>query len=158
LSGYYTFDPDTGGKVWERHTAGMEVPLSDEDRAQLKGMIFTHNHPRGWAYPADDPRRAGSSFSPHDVHTAALAGMAELRAVAPAYDFTMRPGPAGWPVPDVIEPMVNMVADRRDRELAQAGIPGILDRTTSSADDLHAIWSELAPVMGLKYQRERRTR
>jgi hypothetical protein len=154
LSGYYTFDPDTGGKVWERHTAGMEVPLSDEDRAQLKGTVFTHDHPRGWAYPADDPRRAGSSFSPHDIRAAALADMAEMRAVAPGYVFTIRPREGGlWPAPDQVGPVFDMVKDKNDHRTSQAIIDGSIDPREAIADGPHQVWVELAPLMGLEYRR-----
>ena len=151
----YGFDPATGKKIWERHTDGMEVPLTPADRQRLRGMIFTHNHPRGWNYPESDPRRDGSSFSPDDVYSAAVSGMAELRAVTPRYVFSMLPRNHGaWPTPDRIEPMVNLVADRRDREQTLAHLQGMIDPLQSSAEDLHAIWTELAPLMELRYQRE----
>lgn len=152
----YGFDPVTGKKVWERHTDGDNVPLSAGDRQRLRGMIFTHNHPGGGKYPADDPRRLGSSFSPHDVHSSALSGMAELRAVSPGYIFTLRPKEgASWPAPEQIAPMVDVAAARHDAATLELRLRGMIDPRQIEADELHDIWTELAPIMGLAYRRER---
>lgn len=149
----YGFDPATGKKVWERHTDGMEVLLAEVDRERLRGMVFTHNHPRGWAYRADDPRRAGSSFSPHDVHLAAISSLAELRAVAPAFKFLMKPGPLGWPAAQQIEQLVNIAHDRYWRSAALAAARGTMNPVQASADEMPILWTDLAPVLGVVYIR-----
>ncbi|MFI5267832.1 MAG: hypothetical protein ACHQ7M_10695, partial [Chloroflexota bacterium] len=101
----YGFNPATGKQVWERHTDGLEVALEPADRELLRGMIFTHNHPQGWRFSTSDPRRKGTSFSPHDIHSAALADMAECRAITPEYVFSMTRGTGGWPSPALVGPM-----------------------------------------------------
>ena len=124
----YGFDPATGTKVWERHTDGMEIPLEPIDREHLRGMIFTHNHPQGWLYPEDDPRRLGTSFSPHDIQSAALAGMTELRAVAPGFLFTIRPADGGrWPAPNHVALMFDMVKHEVARQMPHAVRSGTMD-------------------------------
>jgi hypothetical protein len=118
-------------------------------------MIFTHNHPQGWLYPEGDPRRLGTSFSPHDIHSAALAGMAEIRAVTSRYLFTIRPASGGaWPAADQIEPMFDLVKDMMARHMPQTLRRGMVDPRQAIADAPHMVWIDLAPVMGLQYRRE----
>ena len=150
----YGFDPTTGEKVWGRHTDGMEVPLTPDDRAQLRGMIFTHNHSRGWQFPEGDPRRKGTSFSPHDVQSAALAQVAELRAMSPGYTFVMRPGAHGWPDVEEIGRTFEMAYRHHEAESALAALSGKLDPVRRVADAFHNVWTELAPVLGIEYHRE----
>lgn len=151
----YGFDPATGKRVWERHTDGMEVLLTPADRAQLRGMTFTHNHPRGWYYPEGDPRRAGSSFSPDDLYSAALSDIAELRAVTPHHIFTMRPRNGGpWPSSELVGPMYLMEEEAYRRDALQRMAQGMMTVAKDNADAGHAVWSKLAPVMGLVYRRE----
>ena len=149
----YGFDPTTGKKVWERHTEGMEIALSSEDLAHLVGMIFTHNHPQGWLFPASDPRRLGTSFSPEDIHVAALARVAEIRAISPGYTFTMRAGGSGWPAPDQVRPMFDLVKQGHVRQTTDAMRAGTIDPRAVIRDAPHAVWSELAPAMNLEYRR-----
>ena len=99
--------------------------------------------------------RAGSSFSPHDVQTAALAGMAEMRAVAPGFVFTIRPREGGlWPAPDRVGTVFDMVKDKNDQRISRAIIDGSIDSRQAIADGPHLVWVELAPLMGLEYRRE----
>ena len=150
----YGFDPTTGEKVWERHTDGTEVPLTPDDRARLGDMVFTHNHPLGWQFPEDDPRRKGTSFSPHDVQSAALAQVAELRAVSPGYTFVMRPGMHGWPRAEEIGQAFEMAYRHLEAESALAALNGKVDPVRRVADAFHNVWTELTPVLGLEYHRE----
>lgn len=53
--------------------------------------MLSHNHPDGWRYPEDDPRRAGSGFSIADVRLMVEWGLAEIRAVTPGYLYRLRP-------------------------------------------------------------------
>ena len=92
---------------------------------------------------------------PHDVHSAALAGMAEVRAVAPGYLFTMLPVEKGlWPAPEQIGPMFDIVKDKNDQWVSQAIIDGRTDPRTAIADGPRMVWIELASLMRLEYRRE----
>ena len=89
-----------GNVVLEKDSdTDFEIALTQEEVERLRnadGVIFTHNHPRGWEYPQEDPRRAGFSFSAHDVLLACRAELSELRAVAPRFRFAMKPPKEGW--------------------------------------------------------------
>lgn len=150
----FGFDPATGKKVWERHTDGLEIPLGEEDRVRLRGVIFTHNHPQGWRYSTSDPRRKGTSFSPHDIHSAALADMAECRAITPEYVFSMTRGAGGWPSPYLVGPMYALEQAAYARESTMQALGGTISPVQVVADEAHGIWSRLAPNMGLIYRRE----
>jgi hypothetical protein len=119
------------------------------------GDNITHNHPRGWAYAETDPRHAGSSFSPHDIHSAALSGMAGVRAVTPHYVLTIWPADgSSWPVPDQIAPMYLREEEAYRRDALQRAPQGMMTVMQDNADAAHAVWSRLAPAMGLVYRRE----
>ena len=151
----YGFDLATGRMVWERHTDGMEVPLTPEDRVQLRGMIFTHNHARGWAFPESDPRRAGSSFSPDDVVSAALVGLAEVRAISPHHLFSMRPMEGKtWPSPEAVAHWYGQVEQSISAQMPYDYQRGMIDPRQAANDTPHLVWSELAPLLLLQYRRE----
>src|SRR6185295_18163866 len=52
--------------------------------SHMKGMILTHNHPRG------------TSLSPNDVRLAMSGDLAEMRAVGKRYRYSIKAGPGGW--------------------------------------------------------------
>ena len=55
-----------------------------------------HNHPRGWGFAADDPRRAGNSFSRADLELAARAEVLGMRALSVRYRHSVRAPAEGW--------------------------------------------------------------
>ena len=77
----YVFRPD--GEVVLRKVAAdgrkLALQFSDAERAQIRGCIFTHNHPI-----------AGSSFSPEDIKFAYANRLLEARAVSSQYLFRLR--------------------------------------------------------------------
>jgi hypothetical protein len=150
----YAFDA-TGKKVWEKHTAAYEVALTEGDKVLVRGQVFTHNHPRGWDVPEDDPLRPGSSFSLEDVRLATELGLAELRAISPAYRMSMRSGPFGWPSGLMVQQAFAVANEQWRQRYASMVRQGMIDIERANAEQLHEIWQELAPVLGLVYNRER---
>lgn len=69
----------------------MGIEFSDKQLREMSGNVLSHNHPDGWRYPENDPRRAGSGFSIADVRLMVDWGLAEIRAVTPAYLYRLRP-------------------------------------------------------------------
>ena len=61
-----------------------------------QGVLFTHNHPRGWDYPTESPLHAGSSFSDTDVRFACQVEVSEMRVVTPVQRYFLRPSVGGW--------------------------------------------------------------
>ena len=134
----------SGKKAWEKHVSDSGIEIEPEAFDLVRGKIFTHNHPRGWQFPADDPRHAGDSFSPEDIVTVAIPlELAEMRAVSPGYRFTMRPGPLGWPEARRLADIYNVVDGEIRRQMAQR-----------NADHRHLVWQKLAALFDMVYSRE----
>ena len=94
---------DDGRIILRKRGTKREVRFTEKEVRRIRGTVFTHNHPGGWDFARDDPRRVGNSFSPEDIMFAAKYELQEVRAVTPKYVFTMRPGDAGWPSVKAIE-------------------------------------------------------
>lgn len=82
-----------GDIMVEEHGGNSSVDLGPcVDRIRQVGKAtLVHNHPLGWQYAADEPRRSGSSFSPKDIAAACYAELTETRAVGPQDRYSMRP-------------------------------------------------------------------
>ena len=115
-------------------------------------MIFTHNHPRGWDYPPEDARRAGSSFSDADIAFACETEVSEIRVVTPTRRVFMRPPTAGWSRrywEDTLRPLCarHIITVRHD--LSQAVNRRQMTPETASARHWHEIWTRVARDTGL---------
>jgi hypothetical protein len=137
-----------------------EIEFSDDEIAllrQIGKVTVTHNHPRGWAYPPDDPRHAGSSFSPEDILLACRAQLEEVRAVTPVYTFSMRPPPENdWTEGTwtrEIRPLYEMVYPQVKSKLYAAALRGELSPSEASVRLDHEVWTEVAWTLGLRYTR-----
>jgi hypothetical protein len=162
----YVIDPTTGAEVG-RLSSGQKyaIALSDDDVRSMKGMIFTHNHPRGWEEPEDSIKRAGNSFSEADLYTSILAEVAEMRAVTPTRIFSLKPGPDGWnPFRLQIDPIdqttatdeVRDVLGRMDaavrQEQMQLILHGKLTPQEAEHNHAHLVTTRLAERWGLDYR------
>ena len=148
-----------GATVIERESdADFEITLTDEEVERLKNaedVVFTHNHPRGWEYPPEDPRRSSTSFSPHDVLLACRAELTEIRAVSPRFLFSMKQPESGWNEAywSVISLVYDMEKVEVDREMTHALRLGIISAPEYQRDFLHRIWQRTAALFGLHYTR-----
>ena len=79
--------------------------------------------------------------------------MVEVCAVSPRYVFTMKPGTGGWPVAEAVSKAVVLVEGMYQERAARAFQRGTLEGMQANADLLHDLWTELAPVLGLVYER-----
>lgn len=85
-------DNETGVVIGDRITGGRRmIPFTQAQLDSMGGRVLSHNHPDGWRYPADDPRRRGSGFSLNDVRMMVDWQLAEVRAVSPGYLHRLRP-------------------------------------------------------------------
>ena len=148
-----------GNVVLEKEsTADFEIEFTEEEVRRLRsaeGVIFTHNHPRGWEYPSDDPRHAGFSFSPHDILFACRAELAEIRAVSPRFCFSMKPPSEGWNEAywNVISTVFEMEKIAVDRELMAQLRQGQLSTAKYQTEYLHCIWERVANLLEIDYIR-----
>lgn len=84
------------GKIITRiggDSTSVQIPNALKDK--LKGQVVTHNHPT-WRYYPDDPRLEGRSLSHPDLLAAQYFDVGEVRAVAPGYSYSLKPGEKGW--------------------------------------------------------------
>ena len=138
--------------------APYEITFSDAKIAAMKmqsGVVFTHNHPQGWNYAAGNPRHGGNSFSPNDIELACKAEFAEIRAVSPAYRFSMRPLADRFTENDwqAIWLVYSVEVGNVQREFGAAVIQGRLSREEYIAEVLHTGWARAAFLLELRYSR-----
>lgn len=117
----------------------------------MRDCVLTHNYPLGWQYAADDPRRAGASFSAEDVELALDADVVELRAVTPRLRFSLKRPTAGWP--NSMDLLWNYAATERHRAtiLRRDVEVGALTQETATARLAHEVMLSLATMYGLQY-------
>ncbi len=85
-------DNESGLVIGDRIRGGRSaIQFTQEQLESMRGRLLTHNHPDGWRYPADDPRRQGAGFSVRDVRLMADWRLAEMRVVTPGYLYRLRP-------------------------------------------------------------------
>jgi hypothetical protein len=146
-----------GREILRKPGQQYEISFTNSELAFMQGAILTHSHPRGWSFPATDPRRQGSSFSLADVELAASHGLLEIRAVSPAWRYSMRPGRVPWDrqrFTDDIEPGYRQAEAEVLSEFRQAILDGRMTAATAESRYYHEIWSRVARRLGLTYQRE----
>ena len=83
-------DRITGTVIWRKAGGATGVGFTAQEVAQMTGNILTHNHPGGWRFSPEDPRRSGNSFSWDDVDLFVRARLVELRAISPGYLHVIR--------------------------------------------------------------------
>jgi len=149
----YVFDTQ-GRQLLHLYGTEDQIDLTGHEDI-LAGNVFTHNHPQGWSFPRDDPRHAGNSFSLEDVMLASRHRLAEIRAVTPVYRYSMQPGAAGWPSPDVLQQAFAIADASRDRRISEGLLRGTIDVERANAEHLHEVWQEVASVLRVEYSRGR---
>lgn len=151
---------ETGLILLDKAGAQFQVEFGPEEIQTLqggRGVIFTHNHPRGWDYPSDDARHAGSSFSDVDIAFACETGVSEMRAVTPTGRLFIRPPEVGWSRQywvDTLHPLCakHQITVRHD--FSQAVGRRQITPEAASARHWHEIWIRVARDAGLVYGQE----
>ena len=112
--------------------AGFSALMVDEAECPpARGSILTHNHV------------SDTAFSMHDIKTAAVLGLIELRAVGPSGWHSMRAGPSGWPSPLEISKTYSRISSE------VAGLP----EDGNMKDISIRICERLADELGLIYEK-----
>lgn len=119
-----------------------------------KGVLFTHNHPRGWDVPESDPRRTGNSFSADDIGVACNAEVAEIRAVTPKRRYWMRPPPGGWNMAywrSTLLPTRTYYNNEVRAEFLKEIRRGTLTTDEAEALHNHEVWLRVTRDLGIPY-------
>lgn len=132
------------------------VTFTDAELALLrgKGVIFTHNHPRGWDVPESDPRRTGNSFSADDIAVACNVEVAEIRAVTPKRRYWMRPPPEGWDMAywrSTLLPTRTFYNNEVRAEFLKEIRRGTLTPDEAEAQHNHEVWLRVSRDLGIPY-------
>lgn len=133
------------------------IVFSDEELVLIQGSVFTHNHPGGLAFPENDPRSFGNSFSLIDIRLACFVSLIELRAVTPRLCFSLKPLPSGWDVDywqQVLEPIYLKHKADVTKEIRSSLTSGRLREAEAEAMHFHEICQRTADESGLLYQKE----
>jgi len=157
-------DNESGMVLGDRIRGGRQViPFTQQQLESMRGRILSHNHPDGWRYPADDPRRPGAGFSDHDARMLADWELVEIRAVTPAYLYRLRPpedrmshyhrhivGRSSW----VIKDAVDRAFDLADLHLTNLVAIGMIAPEVYEALINHEAMLRLTKDWGIVYERE----
>lgn len=147
---------ETGAQLLRKIGEDYGVSFTDEDLAAMRGGYLTHNHPRGWDHPEDDPRRIGNSFSPADLHLACSVELSEIRAVTPIHRYSIKPPAGGWnqrywnnTLSDAYGRADDAVRQRNTTAVRQ----GEMTDEEAEAHHFHQVWTQVAEELGLTYER-----
>lgn len=155
------YDVD-GTEVWRKEGAATSVNFTPEEIADMRGRIMTHNHPRGWGFPPDNPQSAGSSFGTADWMFFMVSDLQEIRAISPKYRHilrrprTMTPryrATRAFSDQDVVD-MVNSANDHIYRRNVRRIDAGELTTAQANADHWHEMSRHLADTWGIEYERQ----
>ncbi len=121
------------------------------------GATLVHDHSLGWQYPLDDPRHAGSSFSPEDVGTACYAELVEIRAVGPRVTYSMRPAlGTSWSGNSwitIVQPSQEKHKAAVIQSTLQSVRGGKKSREAAEAEFWHEVWLHVADDTAIVYGR-----
>lgn len=151
---------DTGRVLVDKAGDQFQVDFRPEEVQALRGgsgVIFTHNHPRGWNHPPEDVRHAGSSFSDADIASACGMEVAEMRVVTPTSRLFMRPPEAGWNRKyweDVLRPLCGKHIITVRFDFSQAVSRRQMTPEAAGVRHWHEIWTRVARDSGLVYGQE----
>lgn len=152
----YGVMPD-GRVVVDKDGERYSVRFSDDEIKAMRGAIFTHNHPRGWDVPENNPERQGNSFSPEDIDVACSAQLAEIRAVTPKWRYSMKPPEGGWNEDywkTIVKPEYDAAESVVYKAFGQAIQAGTMSIDEARANHYHSIWTRVSERLGLVYTRE----
>lgn len=137
-----------GVQVLAKGGGAADVQFTDAELAQMKDAILTHNHPRGLR-----DGLPSNSFSGADWFTGTGADVAEIRAVA--YDFTYsvtRPA-GGWPSREAMQSAYNRADAGTKGDFWPRISNGTMTKAEASATHFHEVALRMARELGLDYRR-----
>jgi hypothetical protein len=151
---------ETGNVLLDKSGEQYRIDFAHKEVERLRvgrGVVFTHNHPRGWEYPITSLLRAGSSFSDADVEFACRVELIEMRVVTPTRCYFLRPAISGWNRnywEDVLKPVYTRCEAEIKRQFRLRVLRRQMSWEEAGAEEMHEIWSRVAAELGLTYARE----
>lgn len=147
---------DTQGRVVGlRHGTGKNVNVQQSDYKRWNNCIMIHNHPYGWNFPLNDPRRAGNSFSPEDIKTACEARLRETRVITPKYRYIVKLNGRDEKFFDKAIKPLYLKYEKEIKIYFQSRInANIMSKEQAEAEHFHAIWSKVFRDLDIDYTRE----
>lgn len=146
------FDKD-GNVIIDKRGAKYGVAFTDEECVKMKDCVFTHNHPRGWAYPEKSLNRIGNSFSIEDISLATYNDLAEMRAVTPNYTFIMKRPDVGWGDYKEIEKIIDKENKKLRREFGNRINNDTLTPGQANITHYHFLWKRVSKLLGWEYSK-----
>lgn len=151
----YIYDSE-GNAVVEKDGQKYSVSFTKEELVKMKDCVFTHNHPRGWEGADDSWLRLGSSFSKEDLGLATHWNMAEIRAVTPAYTFSMKRPAKGWNIDyDGLMRVYRKTENEVREDILNAIEKGVISTDQANVLHHHLISKRLAKKLGFVYTKKR---
>ena len=151
----YIFDAE-GNTVVKKGGQKYSVEFETEELRKMKDCVFTHNHPRGWEGAEGSWLRIGSSLSKEDLALAIHWNLAEMRAVTPAYTFSMKRPENGWNIDDERFKRVYKNTENEVREdILNAIDKGVLNFDQANVLHHHLLNKRLAKKLGFIYAKKR---
>lgn len=152
-----------GDEVFFKDGEQFAVSFEWDEVEAMKGRVFTHNHPRGWGFPVDNPLYKGNSFSEDDWDLA-TAGVSEMRAVSPGWRHSVKAPPQGWPSREEMEKIFKAAQKREmskgNKRIQKAQMTAKTQEELQLAIDnenanvYHNIAVDIAKRIGATYVRE----
>lgn len=124
---------------------------------KMEGTVLTHNHPVPRGYPRDHPSQKGVSFSYADIYIGCRGRAAEVRAVSPGYDHSMKPPEGGWDTDfyfDKVAPSWNKHSKRLVPKYNWKIYNKEMDSEEAVVHFVDEMWTEISKDTGMKYERK----
>lgn len=149
-----------GNVVIRRKGSKSRVAFEADELDRLNNTIFTHNHPGGLDYRPNEFGYVGHSFSEADVYLSAARNVKEMRAVTPAYTFTMQRPPQGWPsqfvLRDAYDDARKEVKKAMDVLYGKNGSFFYQNPGAANTMFYHLIWKIVGKKLGIPYNKYKR--
>ncbi len=134
------FQPD-GSLVFRKTGTPTNILFQPHELSGVNKTLFTHNHP------------SGNPFSANDVQHAVELELIELRAVAPRWRYIMRPG-ANWPTWQAVEQSIQAEASRAVDEITAMVKANQLQNRYVQIELHHHLWIRVSKSLNFHYHRE----
>jgi NAD+--asparagine ADP-ribosyltransferase len=137
---------DDGTVIFEKSGGKSSVSFELSELGLFKDRIFTHNHP------------SGTSFSAEDIAFAATWDIKEVRACGKYYRYYLKRPPAGWSG-EFWNDTLRLLAEKHNRnvqrEFTEKIRKGEITVDRANLEHWHEVWSRVAKEAGLDYGREK---
>lgn len=143
---------DTQGRIINLIHGGYDNEIAPSVYNKWNNCIMIHNHPRGWNYPANDPRRGGNSFSLGDIMTACRARLKEIRAITPKFRYIAKLN--GKDEKYFAENIIPLYIKYRSEVNRFFLSLDITSRNALNPDYWHLIWDRVFRSLDIEYKRE----